>query len=145
MNIVIEPITHNSEVEALISSSLLPVSDLVSQAELRLFGARLNGKLIGVVGIEAYGSVGLLRSLAVDSDFRKEGYGRALVAHAEAQATELGIQELYLLTMAAAEFFARLGYEVVSRSEAPAAIAKTTQFSGLCPSSATLMCKKLAA
>jgi amino-acid N-acetyltransferase len=67
-----------------------------------------------------------------------------LVSDAEAWATERGIKTLYLLTTTAAQFFSRLGYEAIPRSEAAAAIAATAQFSDLCPASSTLMRKVLA-
>ena len=56
-----------------------------------------------------------------------------------------GIKTLYLLTTTAAQFFAKRGYEAVPRSEAPAAIAATAQFSDLCPASSAFMRKALAA
>lgn len=140
----IEPVAYSAEVKALVSSSGLPVSDLDERPQLRLFGVRLKGKIIGLVGIEVYETVGLLRSLAVDPEFRHSGYARALVIHAETWAAQHQVEKLYLLTTTAADFFAHLGYKEVSRVEAPKAIAQTTQFVGLCPSSATFMRKKLA-
>jgi amino-acid N-acetyltransferase len=83
--------------------------------------------------------VGLLRSLAVEQPHRKHGIGRALVQHAESWAAQQGVEELYLLTTAAASFFAHLGYEALPRSQAPEAIARTTQFSEVCPGSASFM------
>ena len=144
MNIRIRPVSCSAELETLLSRAGLPVSDLGKGLPLHLFGARVNGMLIGVVGVEVYKTVGLLRSLAVEAAFRQGGVGRALVAHAETWAVQCQVNELYLLTTTAAGFFAHLGYEVVSRSEAPKAIARTTQFEGLCPSSSTFMRKKLA-
>ncbi len=141
----IEPIELNDEVEALLVSEELPVSDLRSPNQLRLFGVRVGDRIIGIVGIESHGNVGLLRSLVVGEASRKSGCGQKLVAKAEAWASEKGVKSLYLLTTTAASFFSRLGYEVVPRSEAPASIANSAQFSELCPASATFMCKTLAA
>ncbi len=141
----IEPIELNDEVEALLVSEELPVSDLRSPNQLRLFGVRVGDRIIGIVGIESHGNVGLLRSLVVGEASRKSGCGQKLVAKAEAWASEKGVKSLYLLTTTAASFFSRLGYEVVPRSEAPASIANSAQFAELCPASATFMCKTLAA
>lgn len=140
----IETIDCNSQVETLLSRSGLPVSDLHGQSNIRWFGSRDDGTLVGVVGIEAYANVGLLRSLAVDTALRQHGYGQALVRHAEQWANQNGIKALYLLATTAANFFVRLGYQAISRAEAPMEIARTTQFSGLYHSSAGFMCKKLA-
>lgn len=140
-----ENISLNTEVEALLTEAQLPVSDLSSSLSLSLLGMRESGRLVGVVGIEVYGAVGMLRSLAVASARRNTRLGVSLVSNAEALAAERGVKTLYLLTSTAAEFFARLGYEAIPRSEAPAAIAATAQFSDLCPASSTLMRKVLAA
>jgi len=137
----IEPIPYNAEVEALLADAGLPTSDMGQSERLHLFGIRGVGRLNGVVGIEVHGNVALLRSLAVDAALRKTGHGRALVAHAEAWAAQQRIEALYLLTTSAAGFFARLGYATTPRSEAPPAIAQTTQFQETCPASATFMCK----
>lgn len=140
-----ETISFNAEVEALLNEAQLPVSDLASCRSLNLLGIRDGGRLVGVVGVEAYGGVGMLRSLAVESAHRNSGLGGTLVSNAETWAAERGVNTLYLLTTTAAQFFAKLGYEVVPRSEAPAAIAATAQFSDLCPASSTFMRKVLAA
>lgn len=54
-----------------------------------------------------------------------------------------GVETLYLLTTTAAGFFADRGYERVDRSVVPAPVRGTTQFSTLCPESATVMRKGL--
>lgn len=138
------PIQFDAEAEALLLSADLPVSDLHGRHSLELFGARADGRLVGVVGVERYGEVALLRSLAVDAAHRTSGYGQALVRHAERWAMQQGVKTCYLLTTTAADFFARRGYEVTTRAGAPAAIAATSQFSGLCPASSTFMLKSLA-
>jgi amino-acid N-acetyltransferase len=98
-----------------------------------------------VVGVEVYGSVGMLRSLAVVPAHRSTGLGTALASDAETWAAEHGVGALYLLTTTAAQFFARRGYVMIPRSEAPQAIAATAQFSDLCPASSTFMRKVLSA
>lgn len=140
-----ESISLNSEVEALLTEAELPVADLASCRSLHLLGLRDGGRLVGVVGVEVYGSVGLLRSLAVEPAHRNFGLGVSLVSGAETWAAEQDVKTLYLLTTTADRFFARRGYEAIPRSEAPAAIAATAQFSDLCPSSSAFMRKVLAA
>ena len=70
----------------------------------------------GIVGLERFGSVALLRSLAVAAELRGTGVGKALVAAAEEYAQTKNVQTLYLLTTTAADFFARLGYAPLPRS-----------------------------
>ncbi len=139
-----EVISPSKEVLEILRQAQLPTADIVNSLNLNLLGVREGGRLVGVVGIEVYGRVGMLRSLAVVSGRRKSGLGACLVSEAETWAVKHGIRTLYLLTKTAEGFFARLGYEALPRSEAPAAIAATAQFSALCPASSTLMRKELA-
>ncbi|NTW11442.1 MAG: GNAT family N-acetyltransferase [Chlorobiaceae bacterium] len=140
----IEVVVLDEKAEALLDSCGLPVSDLRSGCPTQLFGIRDASGFAGLVGVECYGSVGLLRSLAVREDARKRGCGSALVTHAEEWASQQGISEIYLFTMTAAGYFLSLGYVEANRSDAPDAIRKTSQFSTLCPSSSNFMKKMIA-
>lgn len=138
-----EPVEQFAEIRQLLSACELPASDISPSRSLLFYGCRSEGKLIGVVGLEVYGPIALLRSLAVAPSHRDHGRGRSLVAFAEAQAVSLGVEALYLLTTTAEAFFSKLGYSPVSREEAPSSIKATTQFSSLCPASSALMSKRL--
>ena len=130
------------EVKALLAANGLPESDLT--AEVRLLGERLDGRLVGVVGLEARGEVALLRSLAVESTHRGGGLGSELVAAAERLAGEEGVLDLYLLTTTAETWFARRGYQRLPREAAPDGIRSTAEFSSICPASSAFMRKALA-
>ncbi|MEM6486129.1 MAG: arsenic resistance N-acetyltransferase ArsN2 [Pseudomonadota bacterium] len=146
MSLSIAPIDFNQEIGALLEAEGLPVSDLSCKSDEHqaavLFCARYDQKILGVVGLEYHGASALLRSLAVAPVARSTGCGRLLVTFAEDRAVERGARSLYLLTTTAADYFARLGYGELSRSDAPREIAATPQFSDLCPSSAAFMCKR---
>lgn len=137
-------VSFTASVASLLDQAGLPVADLATGSPVVLYGRSANGALIGVVGLELYGAAGLLRSLAVEPKSQNSGLGRALVKHAENQASNAGVRELYLLTTTAERYFERLGYHTVPRSEAPTVIASTSQFSSLCPSSSAFMRKSLA-
>lgn len=137
----IQPLQPNASVQALLEASGLPVADLHGDSEAVLFGCVADAQILGVVGLELYGPVALLRSLAVADAARGNGLGEALVAHAERQATAQGVHAVYLLTTTASAFFERRGYRPLARAQAPAAIAGTTQFCGLCPASSAFMVK----
>lgn len=139
----IEPITQITEIKQLLSTCGLPVSDIVSSESLLFFGCRTDSELVGAVGLELYGPVALLRSLAVLSQYRNYCLGKALVAHAESHAASLGVQQLFLLTTTAEAYFSKLGYSAASREDAPVPIKATAQFSGLCPASSSFMSKHL--
>ena len=130
-------------VTRLLGEAALPSADL-TEAKLAHFlshGAAEAPE--GIIGLELYPPVALLRSLAVASNVRGRGVGRALLADAERYARSQEVQDLYLLTTTAERFFAREGYERVPREAAPPAIQETVEFSTLCSASAALMRKRL--
>jgi amino-acid N-acetyltransferase len=69
--------------------------------------------------------------------------GTAAVRALEARAHDAGVETLYLLTTTAAAFFAELGYERIERESVPAPIRESAEFGELCPSSATVMRRRL--
>ncbi len=140
-----EQIAYSQEVRALLVACDLPVADLRDDGNVYFFGFRHENKLLGVVGGEVQGDYGLLRSLAISSAHRGNGLGQKLVIFSEEWAAHSNLKALYLLTTTANDLFERLGYQELSRSEAPSAIIETAQFSGLCPDSSIFMGKKLGA
>ncbi len=131
------------QAEELLVQAGLPTEDLADAPGLQLFGLRHDDRWIGVVGVQPLDGAALLRSLAVAPAQRGQGRGAALVAAAEAYANASGWAELFLLTTGAAAFFRRLGYEAISRDDAPAALRATRQFAQLCPATAQVMRKRL--
>ncbi len=133
-----------STVRRLLEASNLPTEDLEVGHPVDFLGCGDASRPAGAIGLEAHGAHGLLRSLVVSPEVRGAGCGKALVAGIEARAQAQGLADLYLLTETAAPFFASLGYEVVERDAVPAPIRRTTEFSSLCPDTATVMRKDLA-
>jgi amino-acid N-acetyltransferase len=101
--------------------------------------------LLGTAGWEHYGRAGLLRSVAVAPGSRGQSWGKWLVSRIESAAIESGVEEMFLLTVTAPDFFLALGYQAVAREAAPALIRESTQFASLCPSTAICLSKKLLA
>jgi len=123
----------------------LPADDLTAAHLEHFLGCGASACPDGIVGLEIHGSDALLRSLAVTAAVRGRGCGEALVAEAEALARAEGVRHLYLLTTTAESFFAKRGYARVARASVSCAIRQTTEFASLCPNSASVMCKVLAA
>jgi amino-acid N-acetyltransferase len=140
----IEPVAERDQIVSLLAESGLPVSD-ISRAHLPLFfGIQSDSCLIAVIGLELFGPVGLIRSLAVSKVCRGQRVGRQLVDFAEYYAAERGVETVFLLTTTAAVFFQQLGYGQVARSDVPQAIRITSQFSSLCPASSVVLSKRVA-
>jgi len=97
------------------------------------------GRVIGVAGLERYGELGLLRSVAVDYAWRGQGVGRALVEDRLERARAGGLKAVYLLTTDAADYFRSLGFTAVGRDSAPPPLAAAAEFAGACPATARLL------
>ncbi len=128
----------------LLSQAELPTQDLtLEKLKHFLFAKGMEGSVIGAIGVELYQDVGLLRSLVVHPSYRGKGLGKRLTREAESFAQQKSIKTLFLLTTTAAEFFPKLGYQVIQRDRAPLSIAKTEEFKNICPVSAVCLFKNL--
>ena len=125
-------------IHALLTAASLPVAG-VDAASGEYVVADLVGKVVGVLGIEKSGDAALLRSFAVQADFRKRGIGEALVRHVLGQLKFEGISSLYILTNTAEAFAARFGFVKVSREELPAPLLNGSTLGTACPASSTCM------
>ncbi|MEO6598251.1 MAG: arsenic resistance N-acetyltransferase ArsN2 [Polyangiaceae bacterium] len=111
----------------------------VAEAIDEFFVVRADTTLLGCAGLEAYGQLGLLRSVAVEAHARKSGLGRELVEAVVASARAHGFRELFLLTTIAAASFEHLGFVIVPRAAVPPAIAESWEFRVGCAQTAQLM------
>jgi amino-acid N-acetyltransferase len=127
----------------LLAAAKLPTEDLTVAHCEHFFFAGSPTEPTGLVGLEFFGDVALLRSLVVAADRRGAGEGAALLKHAEDHARSEGVRTLYLLTTTAESFFAKHGYRCATRESAPAAIRATREFAGICPASSAFMVRQL--
>ena len=131
-------------VEEVIASCGLHTEDITAKVLRNTIVARKGSRIIGTVALEAAGSAGLLRSLAVEEKFRCQGVASQLLVAVEKSACQMGIQTLYLLTLTAGDFFSNRGFEKIERASAPVDIQETAEFRQLCPDSAVCMKKSIA-
>jgi amino-acid N-acetyltransferase len=127
---------------AVVDAAGLPTADLAPDT-VTLIGAWAGERLVATIGLEAAGTLGLLRSMAVVPDRRGTGLARALYEQALVEAHRRGYTALYCLTGTADGFFTRLGFGEVTRSDTPAAIRQTAQFSTLCSASTRVYARPL--
>jgi amino-acid N-acetyltransferase len=134
----------DAAIRELLEAAELPTGDLSSELLERFCVARApDGTVVGAIGLESFGHVGLLRSLVVHPSQRGYGVGSALVEQLERVARTAGLTDLFLLTTTAADFFAALGYRKVDRGTVPAQVAASEEFRALCPASAVCQAKRL--
>jgi amino-acid N-acetyltransferase len=131
-------------VEQLLTASDLPLGG-VRESLKDFFVAEVDGKLVGVAGLEICCDDALLRSVAVQPEWRSKGVGRELVTHTIGAAEARGLNALYLLTTTAERYFPSFGFQTISRDEVPDAVRATDEFMNACPASATAMARRLRA
>jgi amino-acid N-acetyltransferase len=135
------------------NSDLAAVEKLLRASDLPTDGVRDNfssfvvadddGAIAGAIGLEKYGSVALLRSAVVSPDHRGSGVGRKLVEQLLERAEEAGVDELYLLTTTAEQYFPRFGFTRTTRAAVPDAVKASAEFRGACPDTAVVMTRRV--
>ena len=131
-------------VEKLLSTSDLPL-DGVKDNFSNFVVAEDDGEIAGAIGLEEFGAVALLRSAVVSPEHRGSGVGRRLVEHLLEGAEVAGIEELYLLTTTADQYFPRFGFTRTTRSAVPDAVKASAEFQGACPDTAVVMTRRVGA
>lgn len=128
---------------------LLTTNDLPLDGVRENFGGFLvaedGSTIVGAIGLEKFESVALLRSAVVSPDQRGTGVGRQLVERILARAEEEGLDDVYLLTTTAEEYFPRFGFSRGTREAVPDAVKASAEFRGACPDTAVVMERKRAA
>jgi amino-acid N-acetyltransferase len=129
-------------VAALLSANDLPVDGVAENFSSFIVAEDTSG-IAGAIGLENYGSCALLRSAVVGAEHRGSGVGRRLVEAVLERAKESGVEEIYLLTTTAEEYFPRFGFQRTSRSVVPAPVTQSVEFKGACCETATVMMRSM--
>jgi ribosomal protein S18 acetylase RimI-like enzyme len=90
-------------------------------AEGRVSVLEAEGRVVGLLVLQPQPDHLLLDNVAIDPDFHGRGFGRRLIAHAEAEAARLGFGEVRLYTHVTMveniALYGRLGFEETHRAE----------------------------
>jgi amino-acid N-acetyltransferase len=92
------------------------------EAEIERFVvAEYDGHIIGCAALYAFPEdrLGELAALAVHPDFRREGYGEALMTEIEARARKLKLTQLFVLTTKTAHWFLERGFRAAAVGDLP--------------------------
>jgi len=83
--------------------------------------AEHDNAIIGCAALYAFPDekAGELAALAVHPDFRREGYGEALMLEIETRARRLKLAKLFVLTTRASQWFLERGYHTVAIADLP--------------------------
>jgi len=81
--------------------------------------AELNGNIVGCCALQIiWSDLAEIKSLAVDQAHKDKGIGKMLVAAAIEQARQLGMPQVFALTLDPA-FFQRQGFEIIEKDALP--------------------------
>lgn len=131
--------TSDSErIKSLLTKNQLPEIGVDNWLENFVLAEEQNGSLVGVAGLELYARSGLLRSVAVDEKYRRQGHGRMLVELIVSNAKARGVKAIFLLTEDAVPYFERLGFRPLSRQYVPEEVKASVEFTEMCET-ATVM------
>jgi amino-acid N-acetyltransferase len=129
------------EVERLLLASKLPLEG-VKENFSSFVVAEEAGTIAGAIGLEKYGSAALVRSAVVSPSSRGTGVGRQLVERVLQRANEEGIDDIYLLTTTAENYFPRFGFTPTTRAAVPESVKASAEFRGACPDTAIVMSRR---
>lgn len=124
----------------LLASHHLPIDGVVDRLATTLV-AREGGRVAGSAALEVYPDGALMRSVAVSPLLQNSGLGRRLTERVLTMAADLHVPAVYLLTTTAEGYFPRFSFVRIPRDQVPAGVARSTEFTSACPSSAAVMRK----
>jgi amino-acid N-acetyltransferase len=130
--------TDYDTVAALVERQHLPLDGLRQHFDAAIV-ARAGTRIIGCSALEVYEGGALLRSVAVDAEYRGTGVGRELTDAAIQLARRRLVPAIYLLTTTAEPFFRKFDFEIVDRADVPASLLASAEFAHACPSTAIVM------
>lgn len=121
--------TDWNEIRNLLTANRLPVQGALNHLS-NFVVATENGRVVGAIGLEVYGDIGLLRSLVVASHMRGKSIAKRLIKHMIAQSRSRQLSALYLITGSADPLFERYGFEKMARADMPTKLYVSMELQG---------------
>ncbi len=121
-----------------LSACGLPTAGIAAHLSTTLL-ARDGKRLVGSAALELYGTDALLRSVAVTPSLRGQGLGERLTLAALDLAHRKRVQQVYLLTETAQDYFPRFGFRSIERSAVSPTVHQSVEWTSACPVSAQAM------
>jgi N-acetylglutamate synthase-like GNAT family acetyltransferase len=117
------------ELLALLAVVNLPAEGVVEHIGNFWIARNASNQLIGCAGLERYGRLGLLRSVAVSPGNQNTGLGSKITTALLDDAAKAGIEEVVLLTTTARDFFAsRFGFREANRESFDEQLARSPEW-----------------
>ena len=126
-------------VSALIETAKLPLDGVAGSFDNFVVAEGNWIEVVGAAGLEVYGRFSLLRSVVVAPGWQGYGVGRALTGEILSRARARNIDDVFLLTTTAENFFPSFGFQRIERADIPVELEQSSELRGACPASATVM------
>ena len=108
-------ITYYAELDRMLFCSLADIYENMQRFKV----AEIDGTVVGCCALQVvWCELGEVKSLAVAKDFAGKGVGRELVSAALQTGKELGLAQMFTLTLEP-EFFKKLGFKRVEKDTLP--------------------------
>lgn len=140
---LITPATpYRDQIITLLATERLPFDDLPKRLD-NFFVMLAEDAVIAVAGMEVYGRSTLLRSVVVKNEYRNQGIATQMIEKVMEAARSKELARVFLLTETAKDYFLNNGFEIINREVVPPLVKRSSEFSTVCPSTATVMLKTL--
>lgn len=124
---------------ALLQESSLPPDGVADALDNFILAEGNNFRVVGAAGLEVHGRFALLRSVVVAPGWQGYGVGRALTGEILSRARARNIEDVFLLTTTAENFFPSFGFARIDLADVPSELEQSPELRGACPASATVM------
>jgi amino-acid N-acetyltransferase len=140
----IRPATESDyhELVTLLKQENLPIADIASGLP-HFFVATEGTAIVAGIGMEHFGKAALLRSMFTTPAWRNRGLASMLTDTLLQYARQEGAQSIYIVTTTAEKYFLKKGFEPIERSSVDKLVLQSAEFNGLCPSTATIMWRRI--
>lgn len=115
------------------------ITDGVEEHFASFVVAKDEGRVVACSGAEAYQFAALVRSVAVEPEYRSMGLGRRMVREILDRLASRGLREFYLLTTTAEGYFKKRGFKPIDRDEIHPQLLASSELQGACPDNAVCM------
>ena len=126
------------QVVALLERCRLPAADVVDIIE-NFHVALCDGHIVGCAAAEHHEESILIRSVAVEPEYRERGIASRLVEALLMRARGREARDAYLLSAVAPAYFARWGFSLIPAEEAPPEVKASSAFQRAIQTSALCM------
>lgn len=125
------------EIYLLLEELNLPITGISEHLDNFILSIH-NNLITGIIGLEMYGKIGLLRSVGVRSSYQSQRIGDDLMMAIQEYAKFKSVERIYLFTDTAEKWFEQYGFNKISNDQLDPILQRSKEYS-LCKSSVKML------